>query len=91
MRRLFWLAMGITVGVLVMRKITQTLEKLTPQGMAGGIAAGLRDIADAIGGFSADVRSAMADREHELRVTTGLDGTTGAAPAERRARHAEGE
>ena len=73
MRRLFWLTMGITIGVLVVRKLTQTAEKLTPQSMAGGIADGLRDLAAAIGDFGADVRAAMADREEELRSGTGLD------------------
>ncbi len=83
MRRLFWLAMGVTIGVLVMRKVSRALEKITPQGMAGGVVTALRDLADAIGEFGADVRAAMSEREGELRRTTGLDGTTGAAPIER--------
>jgi len=81
MRRLFWLALGVTVGALVMRKLSRVAEKLTPQGVAGGIASGLRELADSVGAFGADVRAAMADREQELRRTTGLDGTTGATRA----------
>ena len=73
MRRLFWLAMGVTIGVLVVRKLTRTAEKLTPQSMAGNLADGMRELAAAIGDFGADVRSAMADREEELRSGTGLD------------------
>jgi hypothetical protein len=80
MRRLFWLAMGVTIGALLVRKLSRVAEKLTPQGMAGGIAAGLRDLADSIGDFGADVRAAMAQREDELRTSTGLDGSTGSAP-----------
>jgi len=73
MRRLFWLAMGITIGALVVRKLSRTAEKLTPQGIAGQLAEGLRDLADAIGDFGADVRAAAAAREDELRAGTGLD------------------
>jgi hypothetical protein len=73
MRRLFWLAMGVTIGVLVVRKLSQTAEKLTPQSMAGNLADGLRELAGAIGDFGADVRAAMVEREDELRAGTGLD------------------
>jgi hypothetical protein len=73
MRRLFWLAMGITIGALVVRKLSRAAEKLTPQGIAGALVEGLRDLADAIGDFGADVRAAAALREEELRSGTGLD------------------
>jgi hypothetical protein len=73
MRRLFWLAMGITIGALLVRKLSRAAEKLTPQGLAGALVEGLRDLADAIGEFGADVRAAAAAREQELRAGTGLD------------------
>jgi len=82
MRRLFWLAMGITIGALIVRKLSRAAEKLTPSGMAGGLVSALRDLADAIGEFGAEVRDAMHEREAELRKATGLDGTTGPAPVE---------
>ena len=73
MRRLFWLAMGITIGALVVRKLTRAAEKLTPQGIAGQLTDALRDLGDAIADFGADVRAAAADPEEELRAGTGLD------------------
>jgi hypothetical protein len=73
MRRLFWLAMGITIGALVVRRLSRAAEKLTPQGIAGSLAEGLRELAEAIGDFGADVRAAAAVREDELRAGTGLD------------------
>ena len=73
MRRLFWLAMGITIGALVVRRLSRAAEKLTPQGIAGSLADGLRELAEAIGDFGADVRAAAAVREDELRAGTGLD------------------
>ena len=77
MRRLFWLAMGITIGALLVRKLTQLAQKLTPRGMATGLGAGLVELADAIRDFAADVRAAMREREAELRAATGLDDSTG--------------
>jgi hypothetical protein len=77
MRRLFWLAMGITIGVLVMRKLSKMAAKLTPSGMAQGVAASLGELADALRDFGADVREAMTEREAELREGTGLDGQLG--------------
>jgi hypothetical protein len=73
MRRLFWLAMGITIGVLVVRKLSAAAEKMTPGGIAGSIADALRDLAEALGQFGADVRAAASEREVELRTGTGLD------------------
>jgi adenylosuccinate lyase len=77
MRRLFWLAMGVTIGALVVRKLSRAMEKLTPRGMAGGVAAGLADLAESLRDFGTDVRDAMAEREAELRENTGLDGRVG--------------
>ena len=78
MRRLFWLAMGVTIGVLIVRKLSRGgRSKLTPGGMADSVGAGLRDLAESMRDFAADVREAMAEREAELRAGTGLDGELG--------------
>ena len=76
-RRLFWLAMGITIGVLVVRKLTAMAARMTPRGLAESFTYGLSDLADAIRSFGADVRDAMAEREAELREGVGFDGTLG--------------
>lgn len=82
MRRLFWLAMGVTIGALLVRKLTKAAERLTPRGIAVGVGEGLRELADAIREFTADVREAMNEREIELRAGTGLDGELGDRPRE---------
>jgi hypothetical protein len=82
MRRLFWLAMGVTIGAMVVRKLSRAAEKLTPRGIAGGIGAGLAELADAIRDFATDVREAMTEREAELRESTGLDGRLGKVASE---------
>ena len=80
MRRLFWLAMGVTIGVLVMRKLSKMAAKLTPSGMAQGLAAGLGELAAALRDFGADVRDAMSEREAQLRAASGIDDEQNVTP-----------
>ncbi|HKC29953.1 MAG TPA: hypothetical protein VKB75_18205 [Jatrophihabitans sp.] len=82
MRRLFWLAMGVTIGALAVRKLSKAAQRLTPGGMANGLAGALNELADSVQDFAADVRLAMRDRELQLREATGLDGSAGPAPSE---------
>ena len=79
MRRLFWLAMGITIGALIVRKMSKMAAKLTPGGMAQGLSASLGEFASSIRDFAADVRDAMDEREAELREASGLDATGNSA------------
>jgi len=70
MRRLFWLTLGATAGVLVVRKVTKTAHAFTPAGLAdsaGGIGDSIRYFAD-------QVRAGMVEREAELRDALGIDG-----------------
>lgn len=78
MRRLFWLALGATAGVLIVRKLSRAAERLTPQSVAHNFAAGLNELAIALRDFATDVREAMAGQEAALRAAAGLD--SGAAP-----------
>lgn len=80
MRRLFWLAMGITIGALIVRKLSNAAAKLTPSGMATSLSQSLGDLAESMRDFSHDVRAAMSEREAELRAGTGLDGELGSKP-----------
>ncbi|MFI7588878.1 DUF6167 family protein [Spongisporangium articulatum] len=76
MRRLFWVALGAVVGVLLVRKVTKVAESYTPTGVArsvGELGEGLREVA-------AVIREGMAEREQELRVALGVD--AGSLPPE---------
>lgn len=73
MRRLFWLALGATLGVLIFRKLSRAAEKMTPQGIAASLGAGLSDLADALRDFAGDVHEAMSSQEAALRAAAGLD------------------
>ncbi len=74
-RRLFYIALGATVGVLVVRRATAAAAKLTPAGMAGGLTGALGGLSEAIRDFGTEVRAGMAEREDDLRTQLGLDGT----------------
>ncbi len=68
-RRLFWIALGATVGVLLFRKVNKTIEAYSPAGVSkslGSVGDGLRELADV-------VREGMAEREAELRVALGVE------------------
>jgi hypothetical protein len=73
MRKLFWLALGATLGVLIFRKLSRAAERLTPQGMAASLGAGLSDLGQAVREFAGDVREAMSSQEAALRAAAGLD------------------
>jgi Family of unknown function (DUF6167) len=74
MRRLFWVALGATAGVLVVRKVTKTVQAYSPSGMADS----LSDLGEGLREMAGAVREAMADRETELRYALGID--TGTLP-----------
>ena len=72
-KRLFWVALGATVGVIVVTKASRTLRKFTPSGLAD-TATGLPGaIGGALQDFAEDVRLAAAEREMELYRVLGVD------------------
>jgi hypothetical protein len=75
-KRIFWLALGVTVGALVVRKLSHAAEQLTPRGLSQS----LRGLADAVADFADEVRQSAAVREAELVEGTGIDGKLGAKP-----------
>lgn len=80
MGRLFWVTLGATAGVLVVRKLTRTAQAYTPEGMASGLAS----LGDGLREFAAAVREGMDAREAELRVALGVDAGTVDAETARR-------
>ncbi|HVT20273.1 MAG TPA: hypothetical protein VHE57_02640 [Mycobacteriales bacterium] len=72
MRRVFYVALGATVGVLVVRKVGQAAQKWTPAGLAdqaGGV--GLR-----VAEWWEIVKAQASARETELRQALGIDEPT---------------
>lgn len=72
MRRVFWIALGATAGVLVARQVRRTASnlsaQLTPTALVETLSSALRD-------FGREVRLGMAEREAQLRSELGLDGS----------------
>ncbi len=74
MRRLFWLGIGLALGALIFRKMTQVAERLTPSGLAQSAGAALAELSEAVREFAADVREGMSEHEAQLREGAELDG-----------------
>lgn len=66
MRRLFWLGVGVTVGVVVVRKVTQTAHAYSPAGLAESARGSVGGVLESVRDFIDDARAAMAEREDEL-------------------------
>ena len=77
--RLFWVALGATVGILVVSKASRTLRRFTPAGMAESTAGVPGAIGGALQDFADDVRAAAAEREFELYRLLGIDAHDGGA------------
>jgi hypothetical protein len=72
-KRLFWIALGATVGVLVVTKASKTLRKFSPSGIAEGASGIPGAITGRLQDFADDVRNAAAEREFELYRVLGVD------------------
>jgi len=64
--RLFYVVLGATAGVLLVRRLTRAAESWTPEGMSNRLGA-------AVSGFVDNVRDGMAEREADLREALGID------------------
>ena len=76
MKRIFCLALGVTVGALVVRKLSSAAEQLSPRGLSQS----LRGLADAVADFVDEVRQSASAREAELVEGAYTDGKLGAKP-----------
>lgn len=63
MSRLFWMAVGATAGVAVTRKVSRTVDRLAPSGLADGLTGLVVNVRD----FADEVLASMAEREWQLR------------------------
>ncbi|HEX6233230.1 MAG TPA: DUF6167 family protein [Jiangellaceae bacterium] len=79
MKRIFWIALGATAGILVARQITKTARNFTPDGAADRVATALGGLGQAFREFADDVKAGMAERDIELREALGIADNGGAA------------
>ncbi|WP_240471971.1 DUF6167 family protein [Pseudarthrobacter phenanthrenivorans] len=69
MKRIVWMGIGVAIGVIAFRKVSQAQSTLGPEGLnraVGRLADGVYDFADA-------VRAGMQERETDLRSALGID------------------
>jgi hypothetical protein len=66
MRRLFWLGIGVAVGVVVVRQIGKAAQAYSPSSLAGTARNSAAGLVDSVRDFVADVRDGMAEREAEI-------------------------
>ncbi|GAP55841.1 DUF6167 family protein [Arthrobacter sp. 92] len=69
MKRIVWMGIGVAIGVIAFRKISEAQSSLGPEGLnraVGRLADGMYDFADA-------VRTGMHERESDLRSALGID------------------
>jgi hypothetical protein len=81
-RRLFWLALGGTIGALLVRKLAKAAEAATPKAIAASLSSSIGGLTDAVRDFADEVRDGMAEREAELLDGVGMDGKLGATAEE---------
>lgn len=74
MRRLFWVVMGATAGVLIVRQVSKAARSVTPEGAAEKAGSAVNNLADASREFKDDVKAGMAERDNELRDALGIAG-----------------
>jgi hypothetical protein len=66
MKRLFWVGVGVAVGVAATRKVNEITQKATPAGIGTSLGEGLRELGAGLGAFGAEVRAGMNERSEEL-------------------------
>jgi Family of unknown function (DUF6167) len=70
MKRIVWMGIGVAIGVIAFRKITEAQSSLGPEGLNRAVGR----LADGIYEFTEAVREGMQERETDLRAALGLDG-----------------
>jgi hypothetical protein len=83
MKRIFWVALGATAGILVARQIAKSARSLTPDGAADRVAGAVGGLTQAFREFADDVKAGMAERDIELREALGIADNGTAADVDR--------
>ncbi|MDY7083507.1 MAG: hypothetical protein SYR96_00235 [Actinomycetota bacterium] len=66
MKRLLWLGVGLAVGAIVVRKLTQKANEFTPTGIATSLSQSAGGLVESVRSFVEDVRINAAEREQQI-------------------------
>ncbi|MFQ4149030.1 hypothetical protein AAGW05_10065 [Arthrobacter sp. LAPM80] len=69
MKKIFWLGVGITIGVIAARKIAAAQGAIGPEGLNRAVGR----VSDAVHDFADALRENMDERENDLRLALGID------------------
>ncbi|MGP3969113.1 DUF6167 family protein [Streptomyces sp. 6N223] len=75
-RRAFWFATGAAAGVWATTRVQRTLRELKPDSLTARATGRAAAAGQRLRGIALDVRTGMAQREHELNEALGLAPTT---------------
>jgi hypothetical protein len=73
MKRVFWVALGASAGVLLVVQGKKVLRRFTPAALADSASAVPEAVTGRIREFADEIRLAAADREFELYQALGVD------------------
>jgi hypothetical protein len=66
MKRLLWLGVGLAVGAIVVRKLTQKANEFSPSGIATSLSESAGGLVESVRSFVDDVREGMTEREQQI-------------------------
>jgi hypothetical protein len=69
MNRIIWMGIGVAIGVIAFRKVTEAQSNLGPEGLNRAVGR----LSDGLFDFAGAVREGMQERETELRAALGID------------------
>lgn len=69
MNRIIWMGIGVAIGVIAFRKLTEAQTTLGPEGLNRAVGR----LTDSVYDFADAVRVGMRERESELRSALGVD------------------
>lgn len=69
MKRIVWMGIGVAIGIIAFRKITEAKANIGPDGLNRAVAR----LADGVYDFADAVRAGMNEREADLRAALGIN------------------
>jgi hypothetical protein len=80
MKKIFWLGVGVTIGVVAARKIAAARGAIGPDGLNRAVGR----MSDAVHDFADALRESMDEREADLRLALGIDQASSTARSQPR-------
>ncbi|MFJ6156100.1 hypothetical protein ACIQF8_09740 [Pseudarthrobacter sp. NPDC092184] len=73
MKRIVWMGIGVAIGVIAFRKVTEVQASMQSTLGPEGLNRSVNRLADGLYDFADAVRSGMRERETELRSALGVE------------------